>query len=107
MFNRPLLIAASLALATGATFAQGTPQEDVRNQHQEASIHQGERTGKLTQPEAQRLNREELKIRRTEEHAAADGHVSKAEREHINKMQYEAARNIQRDKQNGRTTEGY
>jgi hypothetical protein len=37
----------------------------------------------------------------------ANGQVSKAEREHINKMQYEAARNIQRDKQNGRSTNGY
>jgi hypothetical protein len=71
MFNRHLLIAAGLALATGATFAQGTVPEDTRNANQERSIHQGERSGKLTQPEAQRLNREELKIRRTEAHAGA------------------------------------
>ena len=100
MFNRHLLIAAGLALATGAGFAQGTAHEDERNANQEARIQQGEANGSLTPREAAHLQQQQHQIHRAERHAAADGHVSPAERARIQRMQNHASQSISDKKNN-------
>ena len=100
MFNRHLLIVAGLALATGASFAQGTVHEDERNVNQETRIQQGEATGSLTPREAAHLQQQQHQIHRAERHAAADGHVSPAERARIQRMQNHASQSISDKKNN-------
>ena len=102
MFNRTLLAAAGLALATGASFGQGTYHEDERNANQEARIQQGEANGSLTPREAAHLQRQQHEIHRAERHAAANGDVSPAEKARIQRMQNHASRSISEDKHNDR-----
>ena len=104
MFNRHLLVAAGLALAASAGFAQGTYHEDQRNAAQEDRIHQGEANGTITPREGARLQQQQHQIRRAERHAAADGHVSPAERARIQRMQNHASRSIEQKKDNGRVS---
>ena len=98
MFNRNLLIAAGLALAAGAAFAQGTYHEDQRDWDQEQRIRQGERNGTLSPYEASHLQRQQRLIRGAERHAAADGKVTPREREHIQHLQDHSSADIARDK---------
>ena len=105
MFNRPLLVAAGLALAASAGFAQGTYHEDQRNAAQEDRIRQGEANGSITPREADKLQKQQRQIRRAERRAAADGNVSPAERARIQRMQDHASRSIERKEDNGHVSD--
>ena len=98
MFDRNLLIATGLALAAGATFAQGTYREDERNVQQEQRIQQGETNGTLSPYEASHLQRQQRLVRGAERHAAADGKITPREREHIRHLQEHSSADIARDK---------
>ena len=104
-----LLAAAGTLCATGALMAQGTPTqkreavETQRDVNQQKRILQGEKSGQLTPKEAGRLERQEGRIDKAEGKAAADGHVSKQEARHINRMQNRESRRIHRQKHDAQT----
>ena len=58
----------------------GTPGVDAREQSERERIAQGLRSGELTRPEARRLARGEVRLRRHERIARADAVVTRAER---------------------------
>ena len=92
---RALITTAALLFA-GATFAQNaaapkdplaTPGIDKRELNQEKRIEQGIASGALTVREARRLNRGEAHIDKAQDHAEADGKVTRYERKKIASMQ--------------------
>ena len=100
-------LAALLAIGTGAASAQqmypnapysATPRVDQRQAQQEQRIHQGMRSGQLTQREAWRLQQQQRRIRQMERRAKADGVVTRQERREIRAAQEHASRSIQRQK---------
>jgi hypothetical protein len=71
----------TLALSAAALPAlAGTPRLDAREHNQRDRIAQGIRSGELTRPEARRLVRGEVGLRRHERLAKSDGTVTRAER---------------------------
>jgi hypothetical protein len=101
-----LMIAASTAaLAQPAAPVAGnptaTPRIDQREANQERRIEQGEKSGQLTPREANRLEAQQDRIRRTEARAKADGVVTPQEREKLTRMQNRASRDIAREKHDG------
>jgi hypothetical protein len=71
----------TLALSAAALPAlAGTPRLDAREHNQRDRIAQGIRSGELTRPEARRLVRGEVRLRRHERLAKSDGTVTRAER---------------------------
>jgi hypothetical protein len=90
------LIATAVLLSAGVTFAQNAPVPkdplatlgiDKREVNQEKRIAQGTTSGALTAREARRLNRGEARIDKAEDHAEADGKVTRHERKQITAMQ--------------------
>jgi len=77
---------------------------DRREANQQARIGQGIESGQLTPHEATRLERKESRINRQikNERAANGGHLTAAERRHINHEQNHASRHIYRAKHNNR-----
>lgn len=90
-------LAAVVLLAGGVAFAQtttpapkdplATPRIDAREARQQKRIAQGLASGRLTEREANRLQKGEARIDRVEDKAKADGAVSAKEREHLTRMQ--------------------
>lgn len=89
-------IATATFLFAGVTFAQNapapkdplaTPSIDKREANQEKRIAEGATTGALTAREARRLNRGEARIDKAQDHAEADGKVTRHERKQISNMQ--------------------
>ncbi len=108
-----LLGVAGALFATGALMAQApapTPtqkreaRETQRDINQQKRIQQGEKSGQLTPKEAGKLERQEGRVDRAEAKADANGHVSKKEAAHINRMQNRESKRIYRKKHNDRTT---
>ena len=100
--------AASLILAafTLPAFAQNasTPNLDQRQANQEKRIDNGVKSGQLTAKETANLEKRETKLETDKQAAKADGKVTKAER---NKLQREAnrdSRKIHRKKHNAKTS---
>lgn len=104
-----MLLSALAVAATGAAFAQpatvgvpanptATPRVEQREANQERRIEQGEKSGQLTQREANRLEKEQGRIERAEDKAKADGKVTPQERARLNTMQDRASRDIAREK---------
>ena len=104
MFTRPLLVAAGLALAAGASFAQGAAHEDERHAAQEQRIQQGEANGTITPREGARLQQQQRQIHRAERGTAADGNVSPAVRTRTERMLNRASRSIERKEDNNRVS---
>lgn len=75
-----------------------TPRVDQRQAHQERRIGQGVASGELTEREARRLQRQQGVIAKAEDHAKADGSVSRDERRRLHHMQDHASRAIYRQK---------
>jgi hypothetical protein len=103
-----LLISSMMIAASTAALAQpaagnptATPRIDQREANQERRIEQGEKSGQLTPREANRLEAQQDRIRRTEARAKADGVVTPAEREKLTRMQNKASRDIAREKHDG------
>jgi hypothetical protein len=90
------LIATATFLLAGASFAQNapapkdplaTPGIDKREVNQDERIAEGTTSGALTAREARRLNRGEARIDKAQDHAEADGKVTRHERKQISNMQ--------------------
>ena len=79
------LVACSVLVS--ATVHAGTPVLDQRQQQQKQRIKEGVRSGELTRPEARRLVRGQVELRKDERAAKADGVVTARERA---KLQHEA-----------------
>lgn len=86
-----VLLAGGVAFAQTATPAPkdplATPRIDAREARQQKRIAQGLASGRLTEREANRLQKGEARIDRVEDKAKADGAVSAKEREHLTRMQ--------------------
>jgi len=107
-----LLMGALALAASGAAFAQpavpaqpaapgnptAMPRVEQREARQEGRIQQGVNSGQLTPRETRRLQGEQARIERAENHAQADGKVSAQERARLRNMQDRASRDIYREK---------
>jgi len=77
-----------------------TPRTDVRQKTERARIHQGRKSGEVTNREAAALNKQQRHIRRTERRAKADGEVTGVEKHKLERKQDRASRHIRRAKTN-------
>ena len=75
-----------------------TPAIDRREHNQQERIRQGIKSGELTRREAVRLEEQEAKIRVNEKFARADGKISAAERERLEKELNRTSQNIYEQK---------
>lgn len=89
---------------TAPAGAAATPKVDARQARQQARIADGAASGTLTRHERHRLHREQHAIQHAEHHAKADGAVSPAERQRLDKMQDRASRDIDRQKHDAQTS---
>ncbi len=88
-----LMSAAVLILGLGVAALANTPYIDRREHREQQRIRQGVRSGELTRREAARLEAEQGRIRGYEWYAKSDGHVSRAERRHLDRMLDRSRRN--------------
>jgi hypothetical protein len=96
-----IILIPALVLTTAMAFAQErTPRVNTREMEQQARIHQGTRSGELTNGETRALRAEQRNIRRTEHRAKADGDVTARERRKLDRKQDRANRDIRRAKHN-------
>lgn len=98
------LMSGVVALAQNANTT--TPTTDARELSQRARIHEGRKSGELTNKEARRLSAQQRHIRRTERKAKADGNVSPQEKRKLRREQNRASRNIRRQKHDTQTKPG-
>ncbi|HJQ23513.1 MAG TPA: hypothetical protein VKA60_06320 [Blastocatellia bacterium] len=96
-----LMSAAVLILGLGVAAFANTPYINRREHREQQRIRQGERSGELTRREAGRLEAEQGRIRGYEWYAKSDGHVSRAERHHLDRMLDRSSRDIYRQKHDG------
>jgi hypothetical protein len=96
-----LTSAAVLIIGLGVAAFAHTPYIDRREHREQQRIRQGMRSGELTRREATRLEAEQGRIRGYEWYAKSDGHVSRAERHHLDRMLDHANRDIYRQKHDG------
>jgi hypothetical protein len=75
-----------------------TPAIDKREHNQQERIRQGIKSGELTRREAVRLEEQEAKIRVNEKFAKADGKITPAERERLEKELNKTSQNIYEQK---------
>src|SRR5215471_5210376 len=71
-----------------------TPAIDKREHNQQERIQQGIKSGELTRREAVRLEEQEARIRVNEKFAKADGKITPAERERLEKELNRTNQNI-------------
>ncbi len=103
---KALAIAAALIIAAPSAFAQtgSTPAPnaqqriDQRQANQERRIEQGEKSGALTQREANRLDKGQARVDSIEQKAAADGSITRKEAAHVQHAQNVESRRIARQK---------
>ncbi len=70
----------------------------AKQQNQISRIHQGVNNGELTRTEAKRLKAEQKHINKEKKCAAADGVITRRERQHIRRDQRRASRDIRHQK---------
>jgi len=92
-----LLTTGSLLVGGGA-YAQSMYSIDQREAQQQQRIFDGIRDGSLTRGEAARLERGEQRIERYEARARADGVVTPAERQRLDRMLDQESRDIHRER---------
>jgi|UniRef100_A0A7V6A5J3 hypothetical protein len=80
---------------------------DQRQEYQQQRIQQGIESGALTPGEARYLERQQGRIDAAEDRMRADGRLSPRERQRLNQMQNQAARDIYRLDHNHRTAENW
>ena len=99
-----LMMSSLMALLVLGFIVQDARAGEVRRRErrQQARIEQGEKSGELTQGEANRLEKGEGRIEGAREAAAADGKITPAERRKLNRMENRESRRIWRDKHNNR-----
>jgi uncharacterized membrane protein YebE (DUF533 family) len=101
---RAALAVAGLAAAFGAAAQTQTSGADQRQANQQARIDQGKATGALSKREATRVQAGQAKVAGMKQAAAADGRVTRAERQAIQKEQNKQSRRIYRQKHDGNRT---
>jgi len=91
--------AALAALLSAPAFAQvqTTPRIEERQANQQQRIEQGLRSGRITPQEARVLQNEQRRIQVAERRAAADGRISRSERQRIEQMQDQADAHIRHE----------
>lgn len=96
------LIATVFPLAALADHNSGNTAArlDQRDAYLQQRIDAGIRDGSLTRREAAELQHHQARIDRIEARAAADGHISRAERERIVRMQNRQSAAIERERNN-------
>lgn len=98
---KQVLLSAIFSIILAGAFAQSeTPRADVRQTKQRARIHEGRKSGEVTNGEAAMLNKQQRHIRRSERRAEADGTVTAREKRKLEKKQDRANRHIRRAKNN-------
>ncbi len=103
MKARLIVVAAAAAFALPAFAQTNTPNIDQRQANQERRIEQGEKSGALTQREANRLEKGQQHVQNMKQKAAADGKVTAKERARIEKSQDKQSRRIYRQKHDAQT----
>jgi hypothetical protein len=96
-----LTLSAVFILGLGVAAFANTPYVDRREHREQQRIRQGIRSGELTRRETRRLETEQGRIRGYEWYAKSDGHVSRAERRHLDRMLDRSSRDIYRQKHDG------
>src|SRR4051794_23561873 len=81
-------------LGLGVAAFANTPYINHREHREQQRIRQGVRSGELTRRETARLEAEQGRIRGYEWYAKSDGHVSRVERRHLDRMLDRASRDI-------------
>ena len=102
------IVSSVMALVVAGFIVQDAQAGRVlrRERRQQGRIEEGEKSGELTQGEANRLEKGEGRIEKSREAALSDGHMDKSERQHLRRMENRESRRIYRDKHNGRTAAG-
>ena len=106
LWTKLTLASAALALISPAMaasdygYGQGHRYFDQRSETQHERIRNGERNGRVTPEEADRLYREQRRLARMERDFRADGHLSAKEREILEAAYNDASDSIFRFKHN-------
>lgn len=101
---KSLVAGTTIALVSITSLAQtATPKLDAREVKQDARIQQGVASGQLNAKETYRLEKQQAHINRAEANAKADGKVTQGERQHLNRMQNIASKNIRHQKHDAQT----
>jgi hypothetical protein len=96
-----VLVAMCVCLSFGFVQQQDkTPRVNKRETLQQKRINQGIKSSQLTPKEANRLKKQQVKIREDKAKAKADGKVTRKERAKLTKEQNRANRAIYRKKHN-------
>ncbi len=97
------LVVTAGAVLSGTAFAQtATPRLDQRVATQQQRINQGVATGQLTPREAVKLQNRSNRLGKHEQHAKADGVVTRGERNRLHREANRNSRKIHNKKHNRR-----
>jgi hypothetical protein len=96
-----LTLSAVFILSLGVAAFASTPYINRREHREQQRIRQGVHSGELTRREAARLEAQQGRIRGYEWYAKSDGHVSRAERRHLDRMLDRASHDIHHQKHDG------
>lgn len=98
MSRLAILAAAAFAASSGAALAHSN---DARLDEQHAWIEAGREDGSITWREGLALRKKQAEIARVKAELEADGHLSRADRRVLHKMQDEAALAIEQEASDG------
>ena len=98
LFKNTLLSILCAAPLLAAAQSASTPVFDQRQANQEQRIQQGTQSGSLTQKEAARLERGQVRLQRMEDKAKSDGVVTKQERGRLQHAENVESKRIYREK---------
>lgn len=101
--NSKLLSLLVAGLLAAPAFAQTAATEVQRNVNQQTRIEAGLKSGQLSTTEAARLESEQARITKAEQHALKDGKLSEHEKNKIDRMQDAASANIAEQKHDAQT----
>jgi len=101
--NSKLLSLLVAGLMAAPAFAQTAATEVQRNVNQQTRIADGLKSGQLNTAEAARLEQEQARIAKAEQHALKDGKLSEGEQHKIDRMQDAASADIHAQKHDAQT----
>jgi hypothetical protein len=107
---KAIILAAAVALPSGAVFAQTTttttppPTIQQRKTNQQDRIANGVKSGQLTAGETSHLEHQEAGINKEEKgmRAQDNGHLTKADKTLVRKQQNQESKRIYKDKHNAK-----
>jgi hypothetical protein len=101
--NSKLLSLLVAGLLAAPAFAQTAATEVQRDVNQQTRIEAGLQSGQLNTTEAAKLEREQARIAKTQQHALKDGKLSEGEKHKIERMQDSASADIYAQKHDAQT----